>query len=276
METFWQDAGLVLAVNFALVMLAVLALWCISIPLRDVSIIDMAFASILLAVTLATYALAEGYEGRKRLVCALVAIWAVRMTVHLVRRNWGHGEDPRYSKLRGWVDSDRAFVWLSLRQVFLLQGVVLWLVSLPVQIAQVYTVPAALGWPAMAGVSLWALGIVFETVADRQLTRFRADSANRGTVLRTGLWRYSRHPNYFGELCVWWGLFLIACDNPVGLLTVVGPIGYTYLIVNVTGQRTLDRKLARERPGYKAYMETTSAMIPMPPRRRSPDGGDGG
>ena len=208
--------------------------------------------------------------ARLVLIVVLVAIWAARITIHLIRRNWGHGEDPRYSKLRNWVADDRSFVWLSLKKVFLLQGVVIWFVSLPVQVAQQYTTPTTLGWFAWFGIALWAVGLFFETVADYQLTRFRSDPANKGTVLATGLWRYSRHPNYFGELCVWWGLFLVACDNAIGFLTVIGPILYSYLIINVTGQRTLDKKLAREKPGYEAYMTSTSGLIPMPPRQRHP------
>jgi steroid 5-alpha reductase family enzyme len=101
------------------------------------------------------------------------------------------------------------------------------------------------------------------------LKRFRADPANKGTVLNTGLWRYSRHPNYFGELCVWWGIFLVACDHPIGLATVIGPLVYSYLVINITGQRTLDKKLAREKPGYQEYMDTTSGLIPMPPRGKN-------
>lgn len=257
---------MLLAANLGVAIAAVVLLWLASIRLRDVSIIDMFFATILLAIAVVSYGLGDGLPERKRLIVALVAIWALRMTVHLVKRNWGHGEDPRYSKLRTWVSSERAFVWLSLRQVFLLQGVVIWFASLPVQLGQAFT--TALGWPAMVGCGVWLIGMVFETVADVQLTKFRADPANRERVLQTGLWRYSRHPNYFGELCVWWGLFLIACDNPWGLATIVGPLVYSYLVINVTGQATLDKKLARERPGYKDYMERTSAMIPMPPRKR--------
>lgn len=275
METLFQLTVPVLLVNLGVTLGAVVVLWLISIPLRDVSIIDMAFALILLAVTGTTYAMTDGAEPRKNLILVLVALWALRITAHLVARNWGHGEDPRYTKLRSWVSDDRAFVWLSLRQVFLLQGIVLWLVSLPVQVGQIYREPADLGIAAFAGAALWLVGFVFETVADWQLTRFRADPANKGKVLDTGLWRYSRHPNYFGELCVWWGLFLIACDNPWGLLTIIGPIGYTYLIVNVTGQRTLDKKMAREKPGYRDYMDKTSGMIPLPPRRARDGRGDG-
>ncbi|NBC23636.1 MAG: DUF1295 domain-containing protein [Gammaproteobacteria bacterium] len=275
METLLQDTVPVLLVNLGVTLGAVLVLWLISIPLRDVSIIDMVFALILLAVTGTTYAMTDGAEPRKNLILALVALWALRITAHLVARNWGHGEDARYTKLRSWVADDRAFIWLSLRQVFLLQGIVLWLVSLPVQVGQIYREPADLGIAAFAGAALWLVGFVFETVADWQLTRFRADPANRGKVLDTGLWRYSRHPNYFGELCVWWGLFLIACDNHWGLLTIIGPIGYTYLIVNVTGQRTLDKKMARDKPGYRDYMDKTSGMIPLPPRRARDGRGDG-
>lgn len=257
----------ILLLNLAIIMGSVLILWLVSIPLRDVSIIDMAFALILLAVTYCGYQLGPGVVARKQLILVLVTLWAVRITWHLVRRNWGHGEDARYSKLRSWVDDDRAFVWLSLRKVFLLQGVVLWLVSLPVQAALFYRTPLELGWIAYAGAFICSAGIVIETIADAQLTRFRANPSNKGTVLNTGLWRYSRHPNYFGELCVWWGLFVIASENPIGLFTVIGPLAYTYLIVNVTGQRTLDKKLAREKPDYAAYMQSTNGLIPGPPKK---------
>lgn len=266
MQTFWADLGFLLIVNFGVAMVAVLLLWLISIPLRDASIIDMFFAVIIFAIASVSYLLGNGAPARKTLVLFLVGIWALRITVHLIRRNWGHGEDARYTKLRSWVADDRSFYWLSLRKVFLLQGVVLWFASLPVQMAQTYSTPTSLGWPAYVGILLWAIGLYFETVADHQLTRFRADPNNQGRVLNTGLWRYSRHPNYFGELCLWWGLFLVACDSPIGLLTIVGPLAYTYLVVNITGQRTLEKKLARERPGYADYMATTSGIIPLPPK----------
>ena len=266
MDSFWQAALVLAGINFAIVIAAVLVLWLVSIRLRDVSIIDMFFASILFVVAAVSFLLGEGYVTRRWLLLILTGIWAVRITLHLVRRNWGHGEDPRYTKLRNWVDDDRSFAWLSLRIVFLLQGVVIWFVSLPLQIGMLHTTPESIGWIGWAGVALWLVGFLFESVADRQLGAFRADPANKGRVLQTGLWKYSRHPNYFGELCVWWGIFLIACDNPIGILTIIGPILYTHLIVNVTGQRTLDKKLALERPGYKDYMNTTSGLIPMPPK----------
>ncbi len=246
-----------------------LLLWLISIPLRDISIIDMFFAVILFAITAVSFVIGDGVTARKQLLLVLVGLWALRITVHLIKRNWGHGEDPRYTKLRSWANDDRSFIWLSLRKVFLLQGVVIWFVSLPVQFAAAYASPPVLGWPAWLGAGVWAVGFFFESVADYQLTQFRANPANKGTVLKTGLWKYSRHPNYFGELCVWWGLFLIACDNAIGLFTIIGPILYSFLVINVTGQATLDKKLAREKPGYADYMKTTSGLIPMSPKKKS-------
>ena len=266
MASLWIDLAQVLVTTLAFSMLAVLLLWLASIPLRDASIIDMFFALIMFAVTVLAYWFGDGAPVRQHLVLLLVGLWAVRISIHLIKRNWGRGEDPRYSKLRSWVADDKAFVWLSLRKVFLLQGAVMWIASLPVQFAQTVPTPASLGWPAYLGIGLWMLGLVFESVSDFQLTRFQRSPENKNKVLSTGLWRYSRHPNYFGELCVWWGLFLIACDHPLGLVTVVGPAVYTYLIINVTGQRTLDKKLLREKPDYAAYMETTSGLIPLLPR----------
>ncbi len=269
MEWLAQYDLTIFPLNLGIIMGCVVLLWLISIPIKDVSIIDMAFALILLGAASSAYLLGPGVENRKQLIVGLVALWALRITWHLVRRNWGHGEDARYSKLRSWVNNDRAFIWLSLRKVFLLQGIVLWLVSLPIQMAMVYSTPAQLGWVAFLGSAICLAGIVIETIADAQLTKFRANPANKGTVLDSGLWRYSRHPNYFGELCVWWGLFIIACENIVGLVTIVGPLAYTYLVVNVTGQATLDKKLAREKPAYAAYMQSTNGLIPGPRRSSS-------
>lgn len=262
----WTDLGVLFAANFAIAMSAVLILWAISIPLRDVSIIDMFFAVIVLAITLSSLLLSTGSPGRKWLILTLVAIWALRMTGYLIWRNWGEGEDVRYTKLRSWVADDQAFVWLSLRKVFLLQGLILWAVTLPVQFAMTITVPLKLGWMGTAGVAIWVIGFAFETISDMQLTRHRKNPELAGRVLKTGLWRYSRHPNYFGEICLWWGLFLLACDNPWGWTTVIGPALYTWLIVRVTGKATLEKKLRRERPDYDEYIQSTSGLIPWPPR----------
>jgi steroid 5-alpha reductase family enzyme len=244
----------------------VLALWLASIPLRDVSIIDMAFSSLIaLLVWLAWWL--NGAEGTvPGLLLLLVLVWASRMTVYLLRRNLGHGEDPRYSKLRTWVPAGWPFYWFSLRQVFLLQGVVIWVLTLPLQIAMVTGGQVGAGPLSALGTLLWLVGFFFEAVGDHQLSRFKADPENRGRVMEQGLWRYTRHPNYFGELCQWWGLFVIALEAPWAWLGIVGPVAYSWLVINVTGQATLDRKLAREKPGYADYMARTSGLVPWPPR----------
>lgn len=254
------------ALNLGVAFSAAVALWLCSIPLRDVSIIDRFFALVMLAITVASAFWSHAIGPLQWLLLGMVLLWALRITGYLTARNWGQGEDPRYSKLRNWVDNDRAFVWLSLRQVFLLQAAVLWLTTLPVQVAM-QAVEVTPGWLTLAGAGLWFLGLVFESVADEQLRRFRADTDKRGTVLDSGLWRYSRHPNYFGELCVWWGIWLVACEAPLGVFTLIGPLAYSYLVINVTGQRTLDKKLAREKPGYADYMARTSGLFPLPPKR---------
>ncbi|GAB5415649.1 MAG: DUF1295 domain-containing protein [Congregibacter sp.] len=258
-----------LAMNFAVAIGAVLLLWLISIPLRDVSIIDMVFALIMTAIVCNSVLQTAVLGGADKLMLGLILAWALRVTVHLVRRNWGHGEDPRYSKLRTWVEGEWAFHWLSLRKVFLLQGVVLWFATSPAQVAILLMEPSDPVLLTYLGAAIAALGLFWETVADIQLTAFRKNPALKGTVLQTGLWRYSRHPNYFGELCFWWGVFLMACANPLALVTIIGPLAYSHLIVNVTGQATLDKKLAREKPDYADYMQRTNGMLPWPPKPRS-------
>jgi steroid 5-alpha reductase family enzyme len=263
----WNELITVFTTTAGIAAAAVVLLWLLSIPLRDVSIIDMAFAAIIAALVIAARQVAGGAGPANDLTVALVSVWALRMTVYLVRRNWGHGEDPRYTRLRGWVPGGPAFHWLSLRQVFLLQGVVIWLLTLPQQIAMVTGKAVAIGPLAWAGLALWLVGFFFETVGDWQLARFKADPANRGGVMDRGLWRYTRHPNYFGELAQWWGLFLIALQSPWAWLGVIGPLVYSHLVINVTGQATLDKKLAREKPGYADYVRRTSGLIPRPPLR---------
>lgn len=255
-----------LSLNLGLALAAVLVLWSISIPLRDVSIIDRVFGVIMAAIAALSWLRGAQASATKALMLGLIGVWALRMTAHIVRRNWGHGEDPRYSKLRAWVTGEWAFHWLSLRKVFLLQGVVLWLATLPAQLFMLLATPPALPVSIPIGAAVALLGLVIETVADLQLSAFRRNPERRGSVLQSGLWYYSRHPNYFGELCFWWGIFLMACAQPLALLTAIGPLAYSHLIVNVTGQATLDKKLAREKPGYAEYMARTNGMIPWPPR----------
>lgn len=257
-----------LAMNFGVAIAAVVMLWLISIPLKDVSIIDMVFALIMTAIVCNSVLQAEVFGSADKIMFALIVAWAVRVTTHLVIRNWGHGEDPRYSKLRNWVEGEWAFHWLSLRKVFLLQGVVLWFATLPAQVAMLSAEPLEPTFVTYLGAAIAIVGLFWETVADIQLTAFRKNPTLKGTVLQSGLWRYCRHPNYFGELCFWWGVFVMACASPLALFTVFGPLVYSHLIVNITGQATLDKKMAREKPAYADYMQRTNGMIPWPPKPR--------
>ena len=209
----------------------------------------------------------HGCTVRRVLLLVLVLIWGVRLAWHIGRRSIGKGEDPRYEELlaRG---KGRPNLY-ALRVVYLLQGVLVLFISLPVAIGmyeggRVFV----LGW---IGVAIWAVGLYFESVGDRQMAAFRADPANRGTLIDVGLWRYTRHPNYFGDACVWAGLFLLSAERWPGVLFVLSPAVMIYLLANGSGKKVLERSMMK-RPGYKEYMERTSGFIPLPPKRVAGDG----
>ena len=177
-------------------------------------------------------------------------------------RSRGHGEDPRYEALLAKAKgSPRLF---ALTRIYLTQGLLMWFISLPVQVAAFETAP--LGILAWVGVTLWVVGFVFETVGDRQLQQFRDDPSNKGGVLDSGLWRYTRHPNYFGDACVWWGLSLIAFSAWPGILTILSPLLMTWLLAKGTGKPLMEKGLS-SRPGYEAYVRRTSGFVPLPPKR---------
>ena len=229
--------------------------------------VDVAWGLAFCAVAVAGYGLSAGHgdPGRRLLVLLLVLVWGLRLAGHIWWRGRGAPEDPRYARMLAKVPPQRRARY-ALRVVYGLQAAVVWLVSLPVQVAMF--VPRPPGPLAWAGTALWAVGLFFEAVGDRQLARFRADPANRGTVLDRGLWRYTRHPNYFGDACVWWGLFLCAADTPLGGATVVSPLLMTYLLANGSGKPMLERQLASSKPGYAEYAARTSGFLPLPPRSR--------
>lgn len=260
--------GINLAIAYGLVMACVIALWAVSLKIRDVSIIDMFWGAGfgLIAVTLYAINRPEGVYAL--MLAAMPTLWAARYTVFILRRNWGHGEDARYAKLRKWVNGDAAFARFSLTRVFLLQGHVMMLVASPVIVALSLDGAPALPVLLWIGAGVWLAGAACEAVADAQLSAFRKDPANKGKVMQTGLWGWSRHPNYFGNALLWWGIFIAACAHPVAAVTVIGPVAMTHFLINVTGMATLDKKLAREKPGYADYMARTSGFAPRPPRRR--------
>jgi steroid 5-alpha reductase family enzyme len=212
---------------------------------------------------------AEGAHDRRLLITVLVLLWGLRLGLHIAVRNWGH-EDPRYARLRQHVESQgQSYALHSLLHVNLYQGFFMWIQLAPIVITQVAREPVALGWLAYAGTGLWCVGMFFETVADWQLTRFKADPSSAARVLDTGLWRYSRHPNYFGEACIWWGYWLIACEVPWGWATVFAPAAITRMILGMMGKELVERRMLKKRPGYQAYVERTSGFFPLPPRRSS-------
>jgi steroid 5-alpha reductase family enzyme len=243
---------------------AFLALWAASLPARDASIVDpfWGMGFVLLALL---YADASGpVTMRGRLITGLVLVWGIRLTVHLLLRRRGKGEDFRYGAMRR--RHGPRFWWVSLFTVFLLQAVVLWIVSFPLYHAQRGFARAPLGWTDVLGVLVFALGFLFEALSDFQLARFKRDPVNQDRVLDTGLWRYSRHPNYFGDALVWWGFFLIAIGTPGGWWTVVSPVLMTFLLMRVSGVTLLEETLERSKPDYRHYTDKTSAFFPWFPR----------
>ncbi|MBK9517560.1 MAG: DUF1295 domain-containing protein [Anaeromyxobacter sp.] len=242
-------------------------LWLVSLKLRNASIVDPFWGSAFV-LSGVTVALADGGGGagpRRTLALVLVAVWGLRLSIHLLARNAGHGEDPRYAAMRR--GHGQRFWWVSLFTVFLLQALLAWAISLPVQLA-VATPSSSLGLLDAAGAALWAIGLGFEAVGDWQLSRFRRDPGSRGRVLDTGLWRYTRHPNYFGDACAWWGLGLLglAAGAP---WTLAAPALMTFLLVRVSGVALLEQDIGQRRPGYREYVRRTSAFFPWFPKQEA-------
>jgi len=213
-------------------------------------------------VALVAAVVGDGAAWRRVALVVVVALWGLRLAWHMHRRNAGKGEDPRYAEMLGSEQGNPT--WVAIRKVYAVQGLAVWFVSLPIQVSAA----AARGLPAVAvvGLLLWALGVVFEGVGDHQLARFKADPANKGHVMDRGLWSWTRHPNYFGDASVWWGIWLVAASAWPGAITVLSPVAMTYFLVFATGARLLERHMA-ERPGYAAYQARTSYFLPRPPRR---------
>ncbi|MFM8955413.1 MAG: DUF1295 domain-containing protein [Actinomycetota bacterium] len=258
-------ASLVLVGAIVAIACMMLTVWAISLVMRDASIVDIAWGSGFVLVAWVSYWLSDGNSTRSLLLTVLTTIWGLRLAIYLAKRNLGHGEDFRYQAMRR--KHGARFAIVSLYTVFGLQGLLMFVVSLPVQLGQVQTEPdlGPLGW---LGVLVWGVGIYFEAVGDAQLAKFKRDPANKGLVMDQGLWRYTRHPNYFGDSCVWWGLGLIAAETSNGVYGLVGPVVMTILLVKVSGVAMLDRSLLKRKPGYENYVATTSGFFPRPPRRR--------
>jgi steroid 5-alpha reductase family enzyme len=245
----------------ALLALAVLA-WAIATARRNAGLVDIFWPLFFLLTAVVSAVLADALGARALLVLALVALWALRLATYLAARNWDAVEDHRYRAIR--ARNEPGFAWKSLYLVFGLQAMLAWLIAAP--LAAAITSGASFGALDLLGAALAAFGMVFEATADAQLKRFKADPGNSGAVMDRGLWRYSRHPNYFGEFCVWWGFYLLALDAGAWW-TAFSPVLMTVLLLRVSGVALLERDIGERRPAYRDYVARTNAFFPGAPRR---------
>ena len=244
----------------AMLALGLLA-WALATARRNAGLVDI-FWSLFFLLGATVYAgLAPSPGTRAWLALTIIAAWALRLAAYLAARNWNAPEDHRYRVIR--ERNEPGFAWKSIYLVFGLQAALAWLIAAPVAVA-IHT-PAPLSVWDVLGATLAVFGITFEALADSQLARFKADLANAGRVMAQGLWRYTRHPNYFGEFCVWWGLYLIALGAG-GAWTVFSPVLMTVLLLKVSGVALLEKDIAERRPAYRDYVARTNAFFPGPPR----------
>jgi steroid 5-alpha reductase family enzyme len=240
--------------------------WVASLVRRDVSVVDSLW-SVFITSAGAVYAWQLPATGaRPALMLALAVVWALRLTLYITWRNHGQPEDRRYQQIR--ARNQPHFEMKSLYLIFGLQALLAWIVSAPFLAGM--RGPNALNVLDLAGAALAAFGIVFEAVGDQQMARFKADAANKGQVMDRGVWRFTRHPNYFGECCVWWGLFAIALAAGGAWWSVVSPLLVTFLLLKVSGVSLLEADIGERRPAYRDYIARTNAFFPGPPRRKGP------
>ena len=260
----WGALGVNLVVTAAVVAVLMLATFVYAMRTGVHAIMDTVWPLGFVIIAAVSFGLSAGHGAtdRRVLVLVLTAIWGLRLGGHIFARNFGHGEDKRYaSLLRRNRGSLAAFV---LRYIYWAQGRVMWFVSLPLQVAMYEH--ASLSFVTWLGAAVWAVGFGFEAVGDLQLRQFRASAANAGRVLDRGLWRYTRHPNYFGDAVVWFGLWLLACSHWLGILTVAAPVYMTNMLVRHTGKKLLEKHMARSKgAAYADYVQRTSGFIPRPP-----------
>ena len=251
-------------VGFGVMFTACCGLWLVSLLKHDVSIVDSLWPMLFLLAAASYFAMLPEPGPRAMLVLAITAIWSIRLFVYITWRNWGEAEDRRYQQIR--ANNQPNFELKSFFIVFFFQGLIAWIVSLPLLLA--IAAPQALGWLDLIGVALWAIGMVFEAGGDYQLARFKADPANKGAVMQYGLWRYTRHPNYFGNACLWWGFGLLALSSG-SWWVLLSPLLMTFLLLKVSGVSLLESDIGTRRPGYAEYIKNTSAFFPLPPRGRA-------
>ncbi|WP_201464638.1 DUF1295 domain-containing protein [Janibacter melonis] len=266
----WGDVALNLGVSVLATAVFIGVIMATAVAIKNHSIIDIFWGPGFVVVAVVSYLLSAGSGGddtRRLVVLLLTAVWGLRLGLYIGRRNLGHGQDPRYTRLLASRQGGSLVVFL-VRQVYGLQGLLIVLVSLPVQLAMYESAP--LGVVGAVGIAIWVVGFTFEAVGDWQLARFKADPANEGRIMDRGLWAWTRHPNYFGDSCVWVGLWVLALGHWAGLLTVIAPFVMTKLLVSYSGKKLLEKGMRRKRgAAYEDYIARTSGFLPMPPKRRA-------
>jgi steroid 5-alpha reductase family enzyme len=254
---------------FILNLLAVTAMmfigWVASLIYKNVTVVDSLWGIGFVLIGWITFATSDGYIGRKLLLALLTTAWGLRLALYLSRRNWGKGEDPRYGAWR--AEYGDKFWIVSLFNVFLVQAVFMWVIALALQRGQISPQPAELTVFDILGAALWLTGFFFEAVGDWQLARFKSDPANKGKVMDRGLWAYSRHPNYFGEMLIWWGIYFIALAVPGSWWTIISPIIITVVLLKITGVTLTEKTILEKRPQYRDYIARTSAFVPWFPKK---------
>jgi steroid 5-alpha reductase family enzyme len=260
-----EPVFLIFGLNLAAVILMMIFGWLLSLMLKNVTVVDSLWGLGFVVIAWQTFFLANGFAGRGLLMACLVTIWGLRLSTYLTWRNWGKGEDPRYGL---WREKSGKHFWIvSLFKVFLLQSLFLWAISLTIQYGVISKTPAGFTWQDGLGVMLWGVGFVFEAVGDWQLAAFKSNPANQGKVMDRGLWAYTRHPNYFGECLIWWGIFVIAWSTPNSWWTVLSLLIITSVLLKMTGIPLTEKTLMTRRPGYKEYIQRTNAIIPWFPKK---------
>ena len=239
--------------------------WLLSLRKNNVTIVDSLWGTGFVLVAWMTLFQVDGVRERQFLLTGITTLWGVRLTLYLTWRNHGKGEDPRYAAWR--ESSGEQFRFTSLFKVFLLQALFLWIIALALQAGQAGSRSVPFGLVDIVGASLWLCGFIFESVGDWQLAKFKSNPANKGKVMRTGLWRYTRHPNYFGESLIWWGVFTIAAADISNWWTVISPVVITAVLLKMTGIPLTEKLSKQKRPGYADYIATTSPFFPLPPKK---------
>ena len=258
---FWEIylQGLLLIIVF------ITFVWILSVYLKNASIVDIFWGLSFVLVSAFYFIVTPDLSIRKIITMTLVAIWGLRLSTHIFLRNLGKPEDYRYQEFRKNYGEKR-YWWFSYFQVFLLQGFLVWMISAPLLAINYFAVENPFGITDVLGILIWLVGFTFEAGGDWQLTRFKANQANKGKLLQTGFWKYTRHPNYFGDAAVWWGFAVLSIASGC-YLPVLSSLLMTWLIIKVSGVSMLERTMKNTKPGFEDYVKRTSAFIPWFPKK---------